>query len=607
MTRLVVSGNNKFVTKGGSFLGRVENVPLFFEVLPDGEITGYNPPGSGEIVIPTPINEITILTIGDGAFTGSNFTTVTLPDTLTGIGNNAFDGSTITRITIPDNVTLTSTSLGTLGDSFKTFYDNNSKKRGTYVYYNSSWVDIKTFFVFDEPTNTITGYNVAGGLNVIIPVSINEVPVLHIGNSAFSLKGLTSLTISEGITSIGEMAFQNNQLATINLPDTLSTIGFAAFSGNLLTNITIPNSVWDINSMAFNANPLTTIVLPGWLEIGNDVMGDYCVEFARDYYNYSQASGVYTFADGYWTKATTLITELEFWVDQPVATNVPQTEPWLMTSQYTATMTWEPNDAVFELGLDYVATITLIPNMGYTFIGLPENCFTVNYGNTRVATTNPANAGVITATFPKTTYFSFEPSTNTITGYATNAPKVVAIPAHINDISVSVIGGWSFIGKGITSVSGLNNIEEIGGGAFAGNLLSSISLPNLTTIHSESFAGNRLTSANIPHSVKYIHGYAFSDNLIQSLNLNIGLEEIGYGAFYGNSLTSVSIPQGVQRIDESAFGGNPITSVTIGSGVTFSGSSVFGEYYNSSFRDEYLVGQAGTYVYNMGTGFWSRV
>ena len=54
---------------------------------------------------------------------------------------------------------------------------------------------------------TITGYTGAGGA-VEIPATIDSLPVASIGDYAFSLKtGLTSVTISNRMTSIGTNAF----------------------------------------------------------------------------------------------------------------------------------------------------------------------------------------------------------------------------------------------------------------------------------------------------------------------------------------------------------------------------------------------------------------
>ena len=66
---------------------------------------------------------------------------------------------------------------------------------------------------------------------------------------------------------------------------------------------------------------------------------------------------------------------------------------------YTGTVTWTGSSLTFASATIYTATITLTPTSGYTLAGVAANFFTVA-GATPV--TNSANAGVITAVFPRT-------------------------------------------------------------------------------------------------------------------------------------------------------------------------------------------------------------
>jgi len=75
--------------------------------------------------------------------------------------------------------------------------------------------------------------------DLVIPSTYDGLPITSIGNSAFSSRGLTSVTIPNGITSIGTSAFNNNYLTTINIPDSVTFIGESAFLNNSITSVVL--------------------------------------------------------------------------------------------------------------------------------------------------------------------------------------------------------------------------------------------------------------------------------------------------------------------------------------------------------------------------------
>ena len=85
-------------------------------------------------------------------------------------------------------------------------------------------------------------------------------------------------------------------------------------------------------------------------------------------------------------------------VTAPVAGATPVTAI-TETAQYTGAVTWSGNPVTFAYNTTYTATITLTAKPGFTLTGVGANFFTV-VGATTVS--NPANSGVITATFPAT-------------------------------------------------------------------------------------------------------------------------------------------------------------------------------------------------------------
>ena len=101
-------------------------------------------------------------------------------------------------------------------------------------------------------TATITGYDAAGGSDVVIPSTINGLPVTTINNDAFENNQLTSVVIPNTVTTIkggyyvmGQQGvcesgpFRSNNLTSVTIPSSVTSIGQCAFSGNQLTSVTI--------------------------------------------------------------------------------------------------------------------------------------------------------------------------------------------------------------------------------------------------------------------------------------------------------------------------------------------------------------------------------
>ena len=164
------------------------------------------------------------------------------------------------------------------------------------------------YFTYKEVTNgiEISGYNIEGGLDVIVPKKIDGKDVVSFGTWAFESKNLTNLVIPDSVTNLGTGAFNDNKLPdsqafilnknrdyvysyggknknpvipdgikytgyfgfsqcyieSVTIPDSVTSIGKSAFSANQLTSVIIPNSVTSIGDYAFSANQLTSVTIP---------------------------------------------------------------------------------------------------------------------------------------------------------------------------------------------------------------------------------------------------------------------------------------------------------------------------------------------------------
>lgn len=159
--------------------------------------------------------------------------------------------------------------------------------------------ETKLKYEYDSASGTyvITQIGDETNTDIVIPSKINGVYVREIASEAFTGKSnLTSVTISDGITTIGARAFANcTKIKSISIPDSVTTVGESAFQncegmygaiiGSGLKNIsdamfsgcyslrtiTIPDNVKSIGSDAFrNCTMLRNITMGSGVQtIGN--------------------------------------------------------------------------------------------------------------------------------------------------------------------------------------------------------------------------------------------------------------------------------------------------------------------------------------------------
>jgi hypothetical protein len=258
-------------------------------------VTGCNGTCPPTLIIPSTLGGYAVKSIGSEAFSGSQLTSVTIPDSVTSIGYYAFAENQLTSVTIPDSVTsigdsafggnqLTSVTIPDSVTSLSGFGGNQL----TSVTIPDSVTSIGSFaFAYNQLTsvtipsgdtevdsyaflfNQLTSVTIPDGItslregvfwgNQLTSVTIPE-SVTSIGRGAFAQNKLTSVTIPDGVTSLS--GFENNLLTSVTIPDGVTSIGDAAFYMNQLTSVTIPNGVTSIGNNAFTLNQLTSVTIP---------------------------------------------------------------------------------------------------------------------------------------------------------------------------------------------------------------------------------------------------------------------------------------------------------------------------------------------------------
>lgn len=110
---------------------------------------------------------------------------------------------------------------------------------------------------------------VGGETDVIVPATIDDMPVKLIANEAFKGVPFTSVLMEEGIESIGNNAFQNcSRMVSITLPESITEIGKEAFLAcTKLESVVLPAKMTRLESGLFlNCHSLKEVVLPAELK-----------------------------------------------------------------------------------------------------------------------------------------------------------------------------------------------------------------------------------------------------------------------------------------------------------------------------------------------------
>ncbi len=166
-----------------------------------------------------------VQTMGNGVFKDNLIKNITVEDGVGSIGINAFSNNPVKTVTCKGTTPATLAASGFttrntidlyIPDGTKAAYVTNSGALWTgfkSVAEESFVIDYITYEVTSANPNTVSAinYNVLGGSIVTIPATVTIASVTYnvteIGEDAFNQKGLTSLTLSEGLNEIGSLSF----------------------------------------------------------------------------------------------------------------------------------------------------------------------------------------------------------------------------------------------------------------------------------------------------------------------------------------------------------------------------------------------------------------
>ena len=449
-------------------------------------------------------------------------------------------------------------------------------------------------YTITNGTVTITGYTGPGG-DVVIPGTINGLPVTGIGDGAFQDKaGLTRVTIPNSVTGIGSYAFAHStSLTGVEIGNNIASIGVGAFFHCYsLTGMMIPASVTSIGLLAF----------------------ELCTSL--DFITVDALNSFYCSVDGV-----------------------------LYDKNQTTLVQYPPGKAgVFP----FPASVTSIEHRAL--------CYCTHLTAITVGTSNPVYSGMDGVLFNKSQTTLVQcpagrtggytiPSSVTVIGewafYGCNSLTGVSIPSSVTNLmngalascfnltsvtipsSVVSIGDWAFeSGRSLTDVTIPASVTSIGSRLFE-------SCTNLKTVHflgNAPSAGTNLVEADsntqgyymagttgwssslgglpmslfpftytILNGAVTITGYTGPNGAasIPGIINNLPVTSIGAGSFQNiTGLTSITIPGSVTSVGDFAFGGcTSLTGVYFQGNAPSLGSDVFNGTTNASVY--YLPGTTG--------------
>ena len=317
---------------------------------------------------------------------------------------------------------------------------------------------------------TITGYTGSDN-TVIIPGTINGLPVTSIGDYAFEDDTFTNVTIPDSVTYIGQFAFQYCVgLTNVTIPDSVTYIDFDAFEHCAgLINITLGNHVNYIEASAFTlCENLTSVTIPDSVTNLGEGAFDDCINLTTVKTGNGLTSiGLDVFLD---CRSMTNLT---------IGTNITSIagDAFLLCVQ--------------------LPSITISKSVTNIDSGAFNECASL-----AAITVNPANPA-----YSSVNGVLFDKNRTTLVEYPGGRSGSYTVPGGVTSIENIAFSGCN----DLTGITIPDSVTNIGVAAFADcTSLTGITLPNsITSIAVGAFQDSSLISVTIPGSVTNIGDQAF--------------------------------------------------------------------------------------------------
>ena len=217
---------------GVSASGEVVSEGLEFTLNDDGvsySVTGIGTCTGTDVIIPSEYEGLPVAKIGEAAFDGGTFSSITIPDSISFIGNDAFlRCSNLSRVNINSL-----TSWCNIEFQYESEYEDGVTYYSCYsnplVYAHNLFIDgiQVTELVIPNEISEIKAFAFNGG-NITQLTLHSNIDCIGIG-AFMTCYGFSKLVIPEGVTNIEDNAFVNCKFTSVSIPTTLIEIGNNAF------------------------------------------------------------------------------------------------------------------------------------------------------------------------------------------------------------------------------------------------------------------------------------------------------------------------------------------------------------------------------------------
>lgn len=469
------------------------------------------------------------------------------------------------------NVTITATCVGKNPDM-------TSPATATFSFYVKGIADNYQYKI-DNGTITIEKY-LGSDTNIVIPSTINGMPVKSIGSYAFAFsnnaKSITSVTIPYGVTQISDYAFNAcTALSKVSIPSTVKTIGKRAFWSTALISVTIPNGVISIGNEAFSkCASLTSVSLPASLtSVGANAfngtkLSSLTLPDNISYVGTNAFSGITLYANPESTTYKTLTSKkIEVKVKYPTSISIT-TDSKTVTGKNKEIV--QGNTAQFYVNsYSFESTVhDVIWSVDNEEIGSIDSNGVVtikNEGTLKVIATctgknedmtSPAQAEFTLTCIGVSGSFQYktkEDGTILIDEYI-GTDKDVQIPSTID-------------GKPVT---------EIYNAFYGDENIESVVIPEgVTVLDKEAFAlCKNLSKVTLPSTLKTIGERAFAYTNLKEVIIPEGVTSIGRNAFNNcKQMTNISLPSTLKTINPLAFTSTGLKEIVLPDHITYIGTN----------------------------------